>query len=306
MENNEPVFLKKLTSAKDTFTNIKTDDLFHMITPEERVELQSTLLEMYQEVADVCQKYDIIPFLIGGSALGAVRHKGFIPWDDDLDIGMLRADYEKFKRVFKKELGNKYILNAPNYSRYPKARFPKIIKKETLLREIVDVDNERLNGVFLDIFIIENVPKGVIQRKLKGLLCNALEFISGQVFLVENLTPDAAEFYKRSGKGIFRLRLLIGKAFSFQSACRWFHVVDNVAKFNRDTGYLGIPTGRKHYFGEIFKEEVFLPSRYIEFCSIMVPVFHDTDTYLGNLYGNYMQIPDEKKREKHYIVEMKL
>lgn len=298
--------LEKMSSAKDTFTHVSSEDLFRTITPEEHQGLQNTLLEMYQDVTEVCKKYEITPFLVGGSALGAVRHKGFIPWDDDLDIGMLRADYEKFKRIFRKELSGKYILNAPNYSRNPKARFPKIIKKGTKLREIVDVQDEKLNGVFLDIFIIENVPKGMFHRKLKGLWCNTLEFISGQVFLYENLTPEAAEFYMRSGKGLFQIRMMMGKIFSFRSASKWFHTVDKAAQYRYRTGYYGLPTGRKHYFGEIFTKEVILPVKKAEYCGMQIPVFHDIDSYLRNLYGDYMQIPNEEDREKHYIVELLL
>lgn len=298
-------YLTKLISAKDSFRNIKTDDLFRVVTPEERVKLQNTLLEMYKEVAAVCQKYEITPFLVGGSALGAVRHQGFIPWDDDLDMGMLRSDYEKFKKVFRTELSDKYILNAPNYSRNPKARFPKIIKKRTCLREIVDVKDDRLNGLFLDIFIIENVPKGKLHRLMKGLLCNALEFISGQVFLYENLTPEAAEFYIRAGNRLFQMRRLFGKLFSFRSASSWFCAVDKAARYQKKTGYLVIPTGRKHYFGEQLKGSV-NPAVYVEFCKEQVPIFHNYDSYLHNLYGDYMKIPDEKDREKHYIVELKI
>lgn len=304
-KNTNHHLLRRLFSAKDAFTHVQTEDLFRTVTEEEHQVLQHTLLDMYRDIAAVCDQYEIIPFLVGGSALGAVRHQGFIPWDDDLDIGMFRSDYEKFKKIFRKELSDKYILNAPNYSRNPKARFPKIIKKGTRLREIVDVKDDRLNGVFLDIFIIENVPKGKLHRLVKGLLCNSLEFISGQVFLYENLTPEAMEFYLRAGNRLFQMRRMVGWLFSFRSASSWFCAVDKAARHRKKTGYLVIPTGRKHYFGEQLKGSV-TPAVYLDFCKEQVPIFHNYNSYLQNLYGDYMKVPDEKDREKHFIVELKI
>lgn len=298
--------LKRLSSAKDAFITVQTDDIFHSMTAEERQDLQVTLFDMYRDIEAVCNKYDIIPFLIGGSALGAVRHQGFIPWDDDLDVGMIRTDYEKFKKAFRQELSDRYILNAPNFSQNPKARFPKVIKKGTRLKEIVDINDDQLNGVFLDIFIIENIPRNKLVRLLKGIWCNVLEFISGQVFLYENITVEAEEFYKRAGRKAFQMRMLVGKAFSFRSASDWFNSVDKATRFKMKSDYLGIPTGRKHYFGEIFQREIILPPTYMSFCNMRVPLFHNYSMYLHNLYGDYMQIPKKKDQEKHYIVELKV
>ena len=178
--------LSKLINSRAALNAVDLEGVLVEIDDSTRIKLQDTLFGMYKELLETCLQNDITPFLIGGSALGAVRHKGFIPWDDDIDIGMTRGDYNRFLSIFENELTERYVLNAPNYSNKVKARFTKIIKKGTVFKEITDNDDAEMNGIFLDIFIIENVPDNVIPRTLKGLLCNALQFISSQVYIAQN------------------------------------------------------------------------------------------------------------------------
>ena len=133
---------RNLFNSKEALTAIDNSDVLIEVTEEQRTALQALLLDMYKEIFEVCSRHNITPFLVGGSAIGAVRHKGFIPWDDDLDIGMTRDDYKCFEIVFDGELGDKYILNAPNRSKKVKTRFPKILKKGTVCREIGDYSPE--------------------------------------------------------------------------------------------------------------------------------------------------------------------
>ena len=271
-----------------------------------RKRLQKELLGIYKDVHAVCEQYGLTAFLLGGSALGAVRHHGFIPWDDDLDIGMTRDDYEKFKMIFRKELSGKYILNAPNYSRIPKARFPRIHKKGTLLREITDLSKPEDCGIALDLFIIEDVPENGIVRNCKGYSCNFLEFVSSQVFMIYNMDDNVKSFYKQADRWSFRMRWMVGRFFSWAKPADWFHAVDKAVRYPKRTKLVNIPTGRKHYFGEILKRSDVFPPRYVDFCDIKAPVFYQVESYLRNLYGdNYMQLPPIEEREKHFIVELK-
>lgn len=296
--------LTDIVDLRGALNRQNLDDLLIELNDGLVKQLQEVLLLMYKDVLAVCEKYKIVPFLIGGSALGAVRHSGFIPWDDDLDIGMTRRDYNKFVKIFERELSDKYILNAPNVSQKPKTRFTKIYKRDTVFRSVADLEGSE-NGVFLDIFIIENVPSGCVNRTVRGGICNLLQFISGQVYIYENRNPVLKEMYSRAGKSNYAIRMIIGKIFSILNSSKWFELVDKTAQF-RKTGIYGIVTGRKHYFGEIFESNVFFPPRYVRFCDIEAPIFNDYDTYLRNLYHNYMELPPEDKRERHYVVEMKL
>ena len=141
-------------STFDIFKNIESDEV--IILSEEQLEtLKKTLLTMLKDVIEVCEKNNITYSLGGGSVLGAVRHKGFIPWDDDIDLNMSREDYDKFVIAFEKEYGYKYWIHTPEKTKNYNLLFARIRLKGTALITRDDFDNEEC-GVPLDIFIIEN------------------------------------------------------------------------------------------------------------------------------------------------------
>ena len=137
--------IKKASDSAGLFRNkqyvMETDysDLLPEMTEEELKHLQQVLFEMFQDIQLVCQQTNIIPFLVGGTALGAVRHFDFIPWDDDLDLAMLREDYDRFLKEFSRAYPDKYIVNAQVFSDNAKARFAKVIKTGTKCCEIIGI-----------------------------------------------------------------------------------------------------------------------------------------------------------------------
>ena len=100
--------IRQLANAKEQINAVDTTGFLREISAQELRLLQNTLLEMLLDVLAVCQAHNIRVFLVGGTALGAVRHKGFIPWDDDIDIGMPRDDYKRFIPVFETYLSDRY------------------------------------------------------------------------------------------------------------------------------------------------------------------------------------------------------
>lgn len=302
------MILKQLKNGKNTLNQYAHHDKNLVeISGVQRDALQQTLLEIYDYIDELCKKNGIKFCLIGGSALGAVRHKGFIPWDDDLDLGMTRSDYNKFKNVFVEQSDGRYILNAPNLTKKVRSRFPKVLKKGTIMREITDSKDEETQGIFVDIFIIDNVPDNVVHRYFKGLLCNACEFIAGQVQLVENLDKITKQFYLNTGTLNYLIRTTVGKIFSYRSSHQWLNRIDRIIQCNDENSYYcTLATGRKHYFGETMEREKFFPYSEAEFCGRKVNLPLKWDDYLKNAYGDYMKIPPESEREHHYVKELKI
>ncbi len=133
--------------------------------PDVLSKLQETELEILDAIAELCKKHDIHWFLEGGSALGAARHQGFIPWDDDADIAMLREDYDKFLQVASKELPDEFILHVPGEGDYYVSTFAKVAKQGTKFWNTESVDAGFKQEIYIDVFPYDIVSKDAKQRK---------------------------------------------------------------------------------------------------------------------------------------------
>lgn len=300
-------FLKRF-SLKSTLNILyQRSSNVHPISEQERKKLQRVLIEIYSDIFRACEKHRIKPFLQGGTLLGKFRHNGFIPWDDDLDLGMARDDYEKFKRIFQEELGREYILKGPGCPEGATNRFIQVFRKNTYYKT-VGMSDSIPHHIYVDIFPIDYAPDKRGRRIIKGLWCNCLMAISGSVEFKKTLTREMREIMKRTfaGRMNMRIRLIIGTMFSFRSLNKWYRTIDRVLVEREKTAYCTSGTGRKHYLGEIVKTEVFFPLKRSEFEGHPAWILNQSEEYLKNLYGDYMKIPDEKDREQHFIEELKI
>ena len=128
---------------------------------------QAVLLELLTEFDRICVKHGIGYVLFAGSALGAVRHQGFIPWDDDLDVAMLRADYQRFLQLAPAELGEQYFLQGEFSAHWPMF-FSKLRKNGTACMErFVPKDEKMHQGIYMDIFPVDNLSDNALVRKIQ-------------------------------------------------------------------------------------------------------------------------------------------
>ena len=139
--------------------------------------LQLTQLDIAKEIKRVCEKNDIKYWLESGTLLGAVRHKGFIPWDDDLDIAMRRDDYERFKKIAPRDLSSEYFFQSWETDENFGLPFAKVRKRKTIYKEIKAKNSKANNGIFVDIFPYD-IVSGEDDKLVKNLIMWKKMFIS--------------------------------------------------------------------------------------------------------------------------------
>ena len=245
--------------------------------------LQNVILMIAKDVDELCRKHRVKFFLLGGSAIGAIRHKGFIPWDDDLDIVMDNENYEKFIKVCREELDKEKYYIQEAFVNWPMG-FTKIKLKGTSFQEpglYVNADKEC--GIFLDVFKLENAPSSKISQRwqyfcAKYLLCYCLlERGWAEVSMKKRLMMLAA----------YPLKIgLIRKFLKYQ-----------VEKWNKqDTNFRLFWSGRYRYHKSFYTKDLFNEAVYVPFEDTMLPVPNGYDKWLTQIFGDYMTPPPVKEQ----------
>ncbi len=297
-----------MKSFKELLNEYSNSSSFRRISEEELIALKRCVLDIYIKVAELCERNNLILMLGGGSVLGAVRHKGFIPWDDDMDLNMFREDYNKLLKLCEEgALGENYEYTFPSKKHDAPNAFLKIYRKNSKLVGYRGELSHYPMGVSIDVFPIEYAPTNVIVRRCKGVIANCIR-------LVANLSRESEELktlkdslpYRNKLFWYVLARYILGRSFTFVSHKQWVLLFDTFVQSNKISKLVVAPTGRKLYNGEIYPYEVFYPVKKGIFEGISVNLPSDTDYYLKNMFGDYMKIPPVEKRESHMIKELHL
>jgi len=307
--------LSKNLSTFNALKHVEHQGWMVEVSGERLLKLQQTLLGIMDDLDRVCRENGISYFLSGGTMLGAVRHHGFIPWDDDADIFMTRADYERFRALFPQELSSAYVLVEPGVTRDYGLSMVKVRKKGTALIECPDPmpDDEALldgtYGVWVDIFILENVSDNRLARAVHGFLSMGFGFaLSCRTFysrreMYRQLAGSDKELLKT-----FNTKIAIGRLLSVFKLETWARWTKNVYSMCHDENSKNVvcPSGRNHFTGEIFPRHPFCDTKEVLFEDRKYFISKWYDGYLKQLYGDYMTVPEAAEQEAHVVRKLVL
>ena len=255
-------------------------------------------LDIAKEVKRICKKYNIQYFLNAGTLLGAVRHNGFIPWDDDLDIGMLRNDYEKFINIAQKELAEKYFLQTWDSDPYYAMPFAKIRINGTKYIEHNSCNVKIHNGIYIDIFPYDNIPNNAVKKNMQKY-----KTMFWWHLLLNKSGYDYVAKKQHIKYCICAILKVISGLFSYKRIHKSFY--KNMTKYDQEhTEEVVTFGGASSFEKETIKCEWInkTEEKSFEDTKFMIPI--KWDEYLTHFYGDYMTPPPEDKRhEGHGIIE---
>ncbi len=259
--------------------------------------VRSIELQILCEIDRICKKYDISYHLTYGTLLGAIRHEGFIPWDDDIDVAMERKEYERFKQVCKEELSDKFFYQCNETDGEYFHLMDKIRMNNTVFKETYLAKWNIHHGIYVDIFPLDFVPEGWLKRKI--------HFFYFQFFRI-GLMSKYLDVKERKGiKKIFSILLRIVYApFSLSFLYKKSEIIASKYKVQGKyifSMYDSIKTD------SLLEYEWIKTTKNVLFEGLSFPVPEHFEDVLKVFYGDYRKLPPEEERvPQHNIEELRI
>ena len=263
------------------------------ITIEEARQYQ---IDMLDALAEYCDAHGVNYYLSAGSLLGAVRHKGYIPWDDDIDVNMPRPDVEKLMKLTGGRLNDHLVIARPEGPIEQSTSFPRLLDTRYVLKSATaDGKAVYYTNLFIDIFPIEGLPTSMARVRLHYALTRPMITMRRLAWFRGPLTGKQ-KFTKAIRYGLRPVARLFGYRF-WNRALLWLAKLYDYDKCD----YVGVVCGYIHTTQEYIEKSGYGVPATVEFEGKRYKAPHDTDKYLRNLYGDYMQLPPPEKRVTHHF-----
>lgn len=265
------------------------------ITDEIMQRIRDIDIEMLKEIDRICRKNDIKYSLCSGTLIGAVRHDGFIPWDNDADVNMLREEYEKFFEACKRDLDTeKFFLQDfrtdPNY----RWGFPKLRYNNSVWLQPGQEKSNWHTGIFVDIFVYDGVPDNYLLRRIHLFICYCIR---------KGLYSFFGRYNANNPLIMMWYKLLYCVPRSWWIAA--FNIMVKLSNLSRHelARHLTFPNRKEAKYGmprKCFDE-------YIDkdFEGYTFKIFKDYDSFLTSMYGDYMTLPPEEQQVGFPLAELK-
>lgn len=264
------------------------------LTNQQLREVQKIQLEMLIEVDRICKKCDIHYNIIAGTLLGAVRHGGYIPWDDDADVALFRSEYERFREACETELDTTrfYFQDHRNTEGY-RWGYGKLRRKDTLFLREHQEHMPYKQGIFIDIFPLDGVPDNYILRSLKNFECFCVrKVLWSEVGKIADKNPIKRVWYR------------VLSCFPENVVFSYYHQMISRAnrKQTKMVRILMFPTPNREwgYYRKWYEE-----SEDIVFEGEIFQGIRDYQGYLRFKFGEYMELPPEEQRKVHPVSELR-
>lgn len=255
--------------------------------------LQKVLLMILKDFIEICEENNLTYYVCGGTALGAVRHNGFIPWDDDVDVYLFRKDYEKFLNIVSQKENDKYTFvnfkTNDDYFFY----FTKMMLNGTKFEEWWANQVNFKSQIFIDIFVLDNITDNSFKRFFQIKICRILDRLTTMTAIKLKGYPKSIQIPSNIIHNLFKLLRVKPHCISNLNLKLMKSHKDNNSKMICDFSEVGQPAVyERKDFGNPVKKK---------FESIEVNVAENYDYVLSKIYGDYMTVPDKKDRISHNI-----
>ena len=263
---------------------------FHTMKELNIKESQKILLEIAKEFHRICQKHNIPYYMIGGTMLGAIRHKGFIPWDDDMDFGIMRKDYETFKNACKKEFPPYYKFLHIDNSSYAILGINKIVDTRTKSTEIYSIKSDETIGLYIDVFVLESTDS---HFHLFSLNKRARYAFKLQKLLFIN--PKNRPLCKKMLAKFATMLIPLNKSTLIKYISGKYKKKGNNIKNTHVFNWAGA-----YGYKELIPKTLLGKPTLYKFEDIQLYGPENYEKYLKHFYNNYMQLPSVESRHTHF------